>query len=74
VVVAVVVVGEQTLFKTEERESGAVRWEIRHGPGDYKTGKIYGERPPLLIAPHVPSFPPPFYLFIYSFIHFVIYS
>jgi hypothetical protein len=44
----------QTLFKTEERESGAVRWEIRHGPGDYKTGKIYGERPPLLIAPHVP--------------------
>ncbi|ELR24017.1 uncharacterized protein ACA1_144080 [Acanthamoeba castellanii str. Neff] len=43
----------KTLFKTEERESGAVRWEIRHGPGDYKTGKIYGERPPLLIAPHI---------------------
>ena len=27
------------------------RWEIRHGPGDYKTGRAYGDRPPLLLAP-----------------------
>jgi hypothetical protein len=27
------------------------RWVIRHGPDDYKTGKIYGERSPLLIHP-----------------------
>ena len=29
------------------------RWVIRHGPGDYNTGKAYGERPPLIIAPHI---------------------
>ena len=27
------------------------RWEIRHGPSDYKTGRAYGDRPPLLLAP-----------------------
>lgn len=26
---------------------------IQHGPDDYKTGAQYGERPPLVIAPHV---------------------
>ncbi|GAX85549.1 hypothetical protein CEUSTIGMA_g12964.t1 [Chlamydomonas eustigma] len=26
------------------------RWVIRHGPRDYKTGKAYGERPPLVIS------------------------
>lgn len=26
-------------------------WTIRHGPDDYKTGKTYGDRPPLVIAP-----------------------
>ena len=26
-------------------------WLIRHGPGDYKTGKLYGERPPLVLLP-----------------------
>ena len=31
----------------------ARRWVIRHGAGDYKTGRSYGERPPLVIAPHV---------------------
>ena len=29
------------------------RWVIRHSAGDYKTGRSYGERPPLVIAPHV---------------------
>ncbi|GAB4819278.1 hypothetical protein N2152v2_006324 [Parachlorella kessleri] len=29
------------------------RWLIRHGPADYKTGRAYGERPPLVIAPHI---------------------
>lgn len=29
------------------------RWAIRHGPGDYKTGRAYGERPPLVVAPHI---------------------
>ena len=27
------------------------RWVIRHGPDDYKTGRAYGERPPLVLAP-----------------------
>ena len=27
------------------------RWVIRHGAGDYKTGKDYGDRPPLVISP-----------------------
>ncbi|KAL3135319.1 hypothetical protein ABBQ32_007514 [Trebouxia sp. C0010 RCD-2024] len=38
----------QTLFKDEQG-----RWVIRHGPGHYKTGKAYGERPPMVIAPHI---------------------
>ena len=29
------------------------RWVIRHGAGDYKTGRAYGERPPLLIDPAI---------------------
>jgi hypothetical protein len=28
-------------------------WTIRHGPDDYKTGDIYGERPPLVISPEL---------------------
>jgi len=27
------------------------RWEIRHGAGDYKTGRAYGDRPPLVLSP-----------------------
>ena len=27
------------------------RWVIRHGPDDYKTGRNYGERPPMVLAP-----------------------
>ena len=26
-------------------------WVIRHGPDDYKTGKQYGERPPMVLPP-----------------------
>jgi hypothetical protein len=37
-----------TLVKDDEG-----RWVIRHGPKDYKTGKAYGERPPLVIAPEL---------------------
>lgn len=29
------------------------RWVIRHGPEDYKTGRSYGERPPLVISSHL---------------------
>jgi hypothetical protein len=29
------------------------RWIIKHGPTDYKTGRSYGERPPLVIAPRI---------------------
>ena len=29
------------------------RWLIRHGAGDYKTGRSYGDRPPLVLAPHI---------------------
>ena len=38
----------QTLFKDE-----LGRWVIRHGPGHYKTGKAYGERPTMALAPHM---------------------
>lgn len=27
-----------------------LRWVIRHSPGDYKTGKLYGKRPPMVIG------------------------
>jgi hypothetical protein len=29
------------------------RWLIRHSAGDYKTGRSYGERPPLVLAHHL---------------------
>ncbi len=38
----------KTLFKDERG-----RWVIRHGPSHYKTGKAYGERPPMVLAPHI---------------------
>ena len=28
-------------------------WIIKHGPDDYKTGKTYGDRPPLVISPEL---------------------
>lgn len=30
-------------------KDGEGRWVIKHGSGDYKTGKVYGERPPLVL-------------------------
>jgi hypothetical protein len=42
---------ELEVGRTLVREEG--RWLIRHGPGDYKTGRSYGERPPLVIAPDI---------------------
>ncbi len=38
----------RTLFKKEDGS-----WAIQHGPGDYKTGAQYGERPELVIAEHI---------------------
>ena len=37
----------RTLFREGDK------WVIRHQAGDYKTGRSYGERPPMAIAPHV---------------------
>ena len=31
------------------------RWLIKHGAADYKTGRSYGERPPLVLAHHLNS-------------------
>ena len=39
---------ELALGRTLVKEEG--KWLIRHGAGDYKTGRSYGERPPLVIA------------------------
>lgn len=38
----------RTLFREPDG-----RWLIRHQAGDYKTGRTYGERPPLVIAPAI---------------------
>ena len=38
---------DRTLFK----EGG--KWVIKHQAGDYKTGRVYGQRPPMVIAPHI---------------------
>ncbi|OQR93613.1 hypothetical protein THRCLA_08398 [Thraustotheca clavata] len=34
-------------------QNGSGQWIITHGPDDYKTGKAYGERPPLVIPDHI---------------------
>ncbi|KAF0719571.1 Aste57867_940 [Aphanomyces stellatus] len=34
-------------------QSATGQWVITHGPDDYKTGKAYGERPPLVIPDHI---------------------
>ncbi|KIZ03806.1 hypothetical protein MNEG_4154 [Monoraphidium neglectum] len=39
---------ELQLGRTLVKEDG--RWLIRHTAADYKTGKLYGQRPPLVIA------------------------
>jgi hypothetical protein len=38
----------RTLLKQEDGS-----WVIKHAASDYKTGKKYGDRPPLLIAPFI---------------------
>lgn len=38
----------KTLFNDEQG-----RWVVRHGPSHYKTGKSCGERPPMVLAPHI---------------------
>ena len=40
---------ELSIGTTFQREDSTAQWMIRHGPDDYKTGKSYGERPPLVI-------------------------
>jgi len=39
---------ELEIGKTLVKEEG--QWLIKHGPDDYKTGKSYGTRPPLVVA------------------------
>lgn len=41
---------ELEIGRTFVRSDDSV-WTIRHAPDDYKTGKTYGERPPLQLAP-----------------------
>ena len=42
---------ELALGSTLVKEDGV--WLVRHGPNDYKTGKSYGARPPLMITPEL---------------------
>jgi len=44
---------ELKLQKTFFRNDNLNAWTIKHGPGDYKTGNTYGDRPPLVIAPEL---------------------
>ena len=44
---------ELTLGKTLVKDVLSGRWVIKHTSKDYKTGKAYGERPPLVIAPRI---------------------
>jgi hypothetical protein len=44
---------ELEVGKTLIQEEG--KWIIKHGPGDYKTGKAYGQRPPMVISDHLYS-------------------
>jgi len=39
-----------TFLKTDDGN-----WSIQHGPDDYKTGKTYGERPPLVLPDELTS-------------------
>jgi len=43
----------KTLIREEGYDDQGERWIIKHGPNDYKTGKDYGVRPPLVIAPEL---------------------
>ena len=41
---------ELEIGKTFLRDAKIGCWTIKHGPDDYKTGKTYGDRPPLVLA------------------------
>jgi site-specific recombinase XerC len=41
---------ELEVGKTLRKDSETGCWEVKHGPGDYKTGKHYGERPAMQLA------------------------
>lgn len=40
---------ELAIGTTFQREDDTGTWQIKHGPDDYKTGKSYGDRPPMVI-------------------------
>ena len=41
---------ELKIGRTFIRDAKIDCWTIKHGPDDYKTGKTYGDRPPLVLA------------------------
>jgi hypothetical protein len=41
---------ELEIGRTLVKDASAGYWTIKHGPDDYKTGKHYGERPPIQLA------------------------
>lgn len=41
---------ELEIDKSFLRDTKTNCWTIKHGPNDYKTGKTYGDRPPLVLA------------------------
>lgn len=41
---------ELEIDKSFIRDAKSNCWTIKHGPDDYKTGKTYGDRPPLVLA------------------------
>ena len=43
--------GEGESPSSASGKAGEYRWVIRHGPDDYKTGRDYGVRPPMVIHP-----------------------
>lgn len=44
---------ELELNKSFIRDKQRNIWTIKHGPDDYKTGKTYGDRPPLVLSPEL---------------------
>jgi hypothetical protein len=42
---------ELEIGKTLVYDKKMERWTIKHNAGDYKTGRIYGDRPPLVLSP-----------------------
>jgi hypothetical protein len=44
---------ELEVGRTLVRREADGAWVIKHGAADYKTGKQYGDRPPLVLAPFI---------------------